>query len=251
MQKKEPMNGPTILTVIAATALTGLLSVTYYNTLTRLAAVERQLYELRSAIPGGKPTARAARPSLQPPSELVSIGQAATKGSSSAPIALIQYSDFQCPYCGVFARDVLPQIERNYVETGKVQIVFRHLPLDTLHPLARKAAVTAECARDKGAFWKVHDRLFSGRIVETTFSEIRSDFGISQSALDQCLSGAQRDLVERDVQEARRFGINGTPAILIGKSLGDGSVRVVHASMGAAGYGTLQSIIDGLLKQSS
>lgn len=80
----------------------------------------------------------------------ISIVDAPTKGAASAKIVLIEYSDFECPYCGRHAQGAYRDIERQYVDTGKIKYVFRHLPLDQIHPSARKAAEAAECAREQG-----------------------------------------------------------------------------------------------------
>jgi protein-disulfide isomerase len=103
---------------------------------------------------------RPQRPGPRVPSEPISIDSAATKGSSTAPVVMIAFADFQCPYCGRFTRDVLPALERDYITSGQVQYVYRHLPLSN-HQYAVPAAHAAECAGASGQFWPMHDRLFA------------------------------------------------------------------------------------------
>jgi protein-disulfide isomerase len=83
------------------------------------------------------------------------------KGASGARVILIEFSDFECPYCGRHFRQTLPRIDREYVQTGKVRYVFRHFPLESLHKEAFKAAEAALCAGDQQKFWEMHDRLFA------------------------------------------------------------------------------------------
>lgn len=103
--------------------------------------------------PGAGPLAVPSRPvesgeaAVPIPSLPVSLEGAAIKGNASAPIALIEFSDFQCPYCAAFARETLPQLEAMYVGSGKVLVAFRHLPLPTIHPFSRAAAEAAVCNR--------------------------------------------------------------------------------------------------------
>ena len=84
-----------------------------------------------------------------------------TLGKKDAPIVMLEFSDFQCPFCGKFWRETLPQIKKDYVETGKVLFVYKDFPLRQIHPHAQQAAEAALCANEQGKFWEYHDTLFS------------------------------------------------------------------------------------------
>src|SRR5262245_41540414 len=90
---------------------------------------------------------------LRPPLVPVSLEGAVTRGDKSARVAIVEYSDFQCPFCIAFTRDTLPDLEKLYVDTGKVLFAFQHLPLENLHPSALLAAQFASCASRQGKFW--------------------------------------------------------------------------------------------------
>src|SRR3990172_2263809 len=94
------------------------------------------------------------------PKEPVSLEGVPTRGASTASVVIILFSDFQCPYCGRFAREVLPEISKSYLDTGRVLLGFWHFPL-AIHPKAPKAAEAAECAGVQTQFWPMHDRLFA------------------------------------------------------------------------------------------
>jgi len=83
-------------------------------------------------------------------------------GSSNAPVTMVEISDFQCPFCGKYARETFPQIKKEYVDTGKVKIIFKNFPLP-MHPNAQKAAEAAECAADQGKFWEYKEKLFANQ----------------------------------------------------------------------------------------
>jgi hypothetical protein len=100
-----------------------------------------------------------ARTRIPVPVDPIEIEGAATKGSSGAKIAIVEFSDFECPFCGAFSREILPTLDRDYIRPGKVKLIFRHLPLQ-IHPFAVRAAQAAECAEQQGRFWPLHD-LFS------------------------------------------------------------------------------------------
>ncbi len=87
-----------------------------------------------------------------------------TMGDENAPIVMLEFSDFQCPFCGKFWAETLPQIEKNYVDTGKVLFVYKDFPLREIHPFAQKAAEAALCAGDEGNFWEYHDELFKNQV---------------------------------------------------------------------------------------
>lgn len=183
-----------------------------------------------------RPAASAARAEPPLPSEPVSLEHAALKGDPAAPVAIVAFSDFQCPYCRVFAQDTWPALQKALVDTGKVQFAFRHLPLDSIHPQARRIAAGAECARQLGRFWDFHDSLFSRQkeLGSADLSALAVDLGISKPAFDSCVAGdGPAALVQADSRSASALGVAGTPTFLVGRVGDDGRVRVTHRLVGA------------------
>jgi protein-disulfide isomerase len=144
------------------------------------------------------------------------------KGSPTAPVTVFEMSDFQCPYCRRFAIEVFPELDRDYVKTGKIRWVFVNFPLPR-HSNATPAAEVAMCAGRQGAFWPVHDLLFK---YQETWSPLASpaEFFLSladsakidRKVLASCLeSGAVREEVKSDAQGAVRSGANSTPTFYI------------------------------------
>ncbi|MAG59278.1 hypothetical protein CMO96_00610 [Candidatus Woesebacteria bacterium] len=91
---------------------------------------------------------------------VVELGNAQTKGNKDAKVVLVEFSDFECPFCSRFYSTTLPQIEQNYVDTGKILFAYKHLPLTQIHSNAQSAAEASLCAADQGKFWEYHDRIF-------------------------------------------------------------------------------------------
>src|SRR5262249_7401275 len=121
------------------------------------AAMQKQLEELTLLIKG-----RAAGPAV--PADLaLPIAGAPARGSTTARVTLVEFSDYQCPFCGRYARDTYAQLDHDYVKTGKVLYVFRNLPLESLHPQSFKAHEAALCAGDQGKYWEMHDQLFASQ----------------------------------------------------------------------------------------
>ena len=160
----------------------------------------------------------------------------ATGATREAAITITEFSDFQCPYCKQ-VQSTLKQILRDY--RNEVKLIFKHLPLD-IHPQAFASAQAAFCAGEQNSFWQYHDALFSAENpTPETFKQLAQQFKLNLPAFTVCLaSEVSRNAVLKDVQEARRLGINGTPAFIINGKL----VR------GAISYEEFKSIIERELK---
>jgi protein-disulfide isomerase len=93
----------------------------------------------------------------------VGLGNLPILGNQNAPVALVEFSDYECPFCGAFFKGAEAQIKKEYVDTGKVKLVYRDYPLNQIHPGAQKAAEAARCAGDQGKYWEFHDAVFSNQ----------------------------------------------------------------------------------------
>jgi protein-disulfide isomerase len=161
------------------------------------------------------------RPPSRPiPAEPLAIVDDASAGTDDARVVVVEYSDFQCPFCGRFGRESLPGIKRRYVDRGTVRWVFRHLPIDRLHPFARAAAESAECARKQGQFWALHDLLFNNQ--EALKDPSRTEHLISRLNLEprpysDCMTDEAPKAVVRSVEGAQTLSVTSTPTFFIGR----------------------------------
>ena len=149
----------------------------------------------------------------------------AVKGDEDAPVTIIEWSDFECPFCARFYRDTLPLIEEEYIKTGKVKLVFRDFPL-SFHQNAQKAAEAAECAGEQGKFWEMHDLLFEQGVEGGTvgFKQYAKQLGLNTAKFNECLdSGAMASEVRKDTADGAAAGIQGTPGFLINGKLVSGA----------------------------
>ncbi len=144
------------------------------------------------------------------------------KGSKNAPVTIVEFSDFQCPYCARFAQQTLPLIEQNYIKTGKVKLVFKDFPLG-FHANAKKASEAANCAGDQEKYWEYHDRIFQNQnaLDIASLKKYAKDLGLDSSKFDACIdSGKYSAEIDEDVSEGQKNGVTGTPAFFVnGKSL--------------------------------
>ena len=179
----------------------------------------------------------------------ISVGDDPSRKQGSPKLVLIEVGDFQCPYCGQGARDLLPKVHEKFVRTGKIEHVFVDLPLE-FHPQAFKAAEAAACAADQKKFWQMHDHLFANQrelALEKLPAHARK-LGLDAAAFDKCLaSGRHAAAIRQDMKEVRALGIQVTPAYLIGRRVSGGKVEILHSIGGLPPYDYLEKKLDELL----
>lgn len=180
----------------------------------------------------------------------VSLDDDPMKGNPTATLTIIEFSDFQCPFCARFYHETLPQIEKQYIQTGKVNFVYRDMPLG-IHPNAVPAHVAAECANIQGAFWPYHDILFERQSewnklnrqdLEQKLVSYAHELGLNPS-FDSCLKSSEIvNEVNKDYAQATGYGATGTPTFFIGNSQ-EGFVKL----SGAQPFSAFKNIIDSKL----
>ncbi len=172
----------------------------------------------------------------------VSVDDDAVLGSKDAPVTIIEFSDYQCPFCRKFWVESFSSLKKDYIDTGKVKFVYRDFPLSSLHPSAEIAAEAAECVREKGgdvAYWKMHDKMFSEQNIIDSGSADGPVGGTAQFTKDDlkkwakaigydigsCLdSGKYADEVAKDLADGSSAGVTGTPAFIINGLRLDGAL---------------------------
>lgn len=139
------------------------------------------------------------------------------KGNSDAPVTMVEFSDFECPFCAAFYQNTLPQLEENYIKTGKVKLVFRDFPLP-FHANAQKAAEAAECAGEQEKFWEMHDAIFDHQenIGVADLKNYAVNLNLNSDKFNDCLdSGKYAGEVKQDMNDGSAVGVTGTPTFFI------------------------------------
>lgn len=216
-----------------------------------IGAVQRDVQEIKSLLQGLRQPAAPPSP-VTPEAMEMSVSNAYAKGGAGARVVLVEFSDFQCPFCGRHAKQTLPQIEREYVSTGKLLYVMRNLPLESIHPDAFRAASAAECAGDQGRYWQMHEKLFGNQqaLSAADLARYAQDAGVEPGAFKQCIEGeGHAAKIRQDLQDAMNAGVSSTPTFFLGFRESGGKVKIVRRVSGAHPYPVFKAAIEGLLAE--
>jgi protein-disulfide isomerase len=192
-----------------------------------------------------------AQPPAPPvPPTPVSLAGAAVRGNPAASVVVVEYGDYQCPFCAAAERQTVPALATAYVEPGKVQLAFRQHPLEELHPLALEASEAAVCAERQGQFWQMHAALYADQrhLDEPSLLARAGRLGLDLSRFKACLAGGEAlGRIREEARGAEDLGLTATPAFLVGVRQPDGSVRATAVLVGARPVAEFRKVIDPLL----
>jgi protein-disulfide isomerase len=218
------------------------------------AALQKDLEEIKNLLRGAQPgpaPAAARSTGAEPANVVVSVNGEAVMGAASAKVTLVEFTDYQCPFCARHFLQTWPRLVQDYIKTGKVKLVLRDMPLEQIHPNAVKAAEAARCAGKQGKYWEMHDRLFANQnlLSRKDLSAHAQALGLNVEAFDQCVDGGKElPAVRSDLVDAARAGARGTPTFFLGYTEPGGTtIRAVRVLRGALPYQAFQEAIDNLL----
>ncbi len=202
-----------------------------------------------------------AQPTINAP-ETISVEGELFRGDATAPVAIIEYGDIECPFCRHFKQGAYPQIFDEYIKTGKARFYYRDLPLP-FHEHALPAARAEHCAGEQGKFWEMHDALFTSKpdaigpgpggrdrtLTQDSIDERAGALGLDIAKLDACMASTRfDDLFKRHSDEAEKMNIEGTPTFLIGTIAPNGNiVKMNKPVVGALPFEAFKAVIDPLL----
>jgi len=207
------------------------------------AEIRKDIAEILKRLPPPPP------PAIEKLPKPVGLGSLAPRGKAEAPLTIIEFSDYQCPYCKRHVDQTLPKLLADYVDTGKARYAFRDYPLEQIHPLAAKAAEAARCAGDQGKYWEMHDRLFANQKelepekLPTHATALKLEVAAFRACLDDSRNAAR---VKEDLQAGEELGARGTPMFVVGPTGGNQVTTgvIIH---GAQPIAVFKSEIEKLL----
>ncbi|PVZ66762.1 DsbA family protein [Pelagibaculum spongiae] len=176
-------------------------------------------------------------------------GERTVLGSDSAKYAIVEYMDYQCPYCLRHAKKVLPALKRKYIDTGLVKYVVRDFPLG-FHSQAKNSAIFARCAAEQNQFNAAHDTLVNrtGSLTSGSYEAYAEKLGLKKDQYSSCFNSKDnRKQLEQDFAAASRLGVTGTPRFFIGK-IENGAVVDVVSISGARALDSFENILTDLFR---
>ena len=228
--------------------------------LRQLIEIQNELRNLRKEVAGLRQTVTEAKGSPNSPRAVAPLPSVVDKvelkndapslGDQRATVAVVEFTDYQCPYCAKYHSQTFEKLKKEYIDTGKVQYILRDFPLD-FHANAKGAAIAANCAGKQDAYWQMNDQLFTNQseLGEGLYQRAAQSLGLNMDQFNSCVSSPeQAQKVEADVAYGQEIGVNGTPAFYIGR-VQNGQLTDARKVSGSQPLSAFSRIIEPLLAQ--
>lgn len=229
--------------VVARAADSGITHDQAERIITELSQIRALL--LRQVGTAPQPAPQPSRPAR---AVKLALNEGLPLGSPNAPVTIIEFTDYQCPFCNRFYRDVFKELKKKFIDTGRVRFYTRDLPLD-IHPNAMQAAHAGRCAADQNQFWAMRERMSANpaNLDMSTLVMYGREMGLDTEAFRTCVENRQhRREIEDDITVAKEIGASGTPAFVVGKSTPEGVDG--HLIVGALPYDLFEQELNNLLR---
>ena len=173
--------------------------------------IQNDLQEVKTLLRRRPPAPGAAAQNFE-----LDIADRPFKGNATARLVMVEFSDYECPFCARHAKNTWPQLEKEYVETGKLKSVFVDFPLESIHKHAFKAAEAARCAGEQGKYWEMHDQLFANQTTLSAWTDHAQAVGLDVASFEGCLSSGKFAAdIRNGLTMAQGAGITGTPEFFL------------------------------------
>lgn len=213
---------------------------------TEIETLKRQFQELTRALRSrGGPAPEAFQPVA------VSVESGAAYGKTDAKVTIVEFSDYQCPFCARYSNETFPQVDRDYIQTGRVRYVFRDFPIASIHPQAFKVHEAVHCAGEQAKRREMHERVFANQRAMTgaDLDGHAQSLGLDVARFQKCLaSGVYAATIRKGLAEGQQSGVTGTPTFFLGLTEENSpTVKAVRRIVGAHPYSAFKAAIDELL----
>jgi protein-disulfide isomerase len=227
MKYRLPLKLAVLRTALVGVLSFGFCALSYAEGITKEQgdAMLDELRQIRQLL-SRQPAPQAQAPSAPAQAQKVRVKLSDNEyvlGSKEAPLVVVEFTDFQCPYCNRFYTQIFPELKKEYIDTGKMRFLTHEFPLD-FHPQAMPAAMAARCAGEQGKYWEMKDALMtnSANLSSDLITQLARDRGLDMDKYKACVeSGKYREQIAQEGPAARAIGINGTPSFVIGRQSGD------------------------------
>ncbi|HZF14463.1 MAG TPA: thioredoxin domain-containing protein [Steroidobacteraceae bacterium] len=215
------------------------------------AAIQKQLDELKALIAAKQLANTSAPAAVEEQNISVAIKGAPFIGRNDANLVLVEFFDYDCPFCARHVKQTMPQIKQDYVDTGKLKYVVRDYPIDSLHPDSFRKHEAALCAGDQGKYWEMRASLFGKPVdaADKDFSQLAKSLNLNAAQLSQCVANEKHAPdIRTDVADGGRAGVTGSPTFFLGTvDPKTAELRVLRVIRGARPYQDFKEAIDAAL----
>ena len=244
--------------LVVLTVLIGFFLLISYNNAVAfeaedIAEIKREVGELKKDVAEIKKLLRAAVSKARPPEKTTSVTTVDNDpvlGSPTAPLTLVEFADYECPYSARHYRNTFSALKEEYIDTGKLRYVYRDFPL-SFHKRAQKAHEAASCAGEQGKYWEMHGSIFDNqkKMEVDNLREYAETIGLDLPVFNVCLdSGKYTDEINKDIDAGKEAGVRGTPSFILGRTEDNGEVKGLFIR-GAQPAAYFKKEIDQLLEQ--
>jgi protein-disulfide isomerase len=214
--------------------------------------MQKDLDEIKKLLEQGTRPAPARAGNAFTP-KTIELGSVSLRGDADAPVTLIEYSDYDCPFCKRHADTVMPALIEDYVNTGKLRFIMREYPIDRLHPRATAASEAVLCAGDQGNYWGMHDAMFGDQKANTDedFQRMATNLGLDVDAFKACVDSDKfMEQIGSHIAEGQGLGVSGTPSFVAGLTDPEDSnkVNLTKFIRGSQALPAFKAAIDELIK---
>ncbi len=218
-------------------------------------AITKELEVIKRLLKARPPAVAGSRPQPFEPQDL-SIAEAPYLGEAEATVTLVEFTDYQCPYCRRHSLMTKPRLVKDYVETGKLKYVLREFPIASIHPRATKAAEAALCAGDQGKYWDMSKAFFANqrKLAPEDLKAHAEGFGLDMASFSECLDGGKyAERLRKDFKDGATVGVRGTPTFFLGLTdpADPTKIRATKTLRGAQSYAAFKRAIDELIAQAA
>ncbi|HMB75453.1 MAG TPA: DsbA family protein [Kiloniellaceae bacterium] len=216
------------------------------------AAIRQELEAIKKLLQQGAVAANAEPEA--PKSVNIDVADAPFLGAVDAAVTIVEFSDYQCPFCSRHVQNVAPALKANYLDSGKVKYVAREFPLESIHPAAMAASQAALCAGAQDRYWEMHDLIFANqqKMRPRDFAGYAEELDLDEDDFQDCVESKMfEQQVRDDLDLGRRLGVQGTPSFFVGLTDPENPDVVIasHFIRGAQPYRVFQQAIDALLEE--
>ena len=227
-------SSPSSWSIVVSLACLGATLGFWYQTHAELTQIRQTQRDLAADVSAARGT------------PLLDMAGAPSLGSPDAPITLIEFADYECPFCLRHFTQTMPQIEANYIRTGKVRYIFRDFPIDQLHPGAIRAHEAARCATEQNRFWEMHRLMFSapGSHTDAMLDAKAQEAGLKLDDYHACMASDRTvAAIKENVSLVTQLGATGTPTFFFGvREKGSEQIRIIQALAGAQPYSEFEQV---------